>query len=129
MSSLTGYEYLFLRLGKPTKKRILPRFKSIFRRPTELHEWDNMSVLQLCDPSNQTLLKGMNFHDMEWCTINISFHTKWLPVLHVFSYYYYHLKFSFCIITVKKVNLMWHHTFDYTMQEMSPSYNILYMVW
>ena len=25
---------------------------------------------------NQTILKGMNFHDMEGCTINISFHTK-----------------------------------------------------
>ena len=25
---------------------------------------------------NQTILKGMNFHDMEGCTINISFHTN-----------------------------------------------------
>ena len=25
---------------------------------------------------NRTILKGMNFHDMEGCTINISFHTK-----------------------------------------------------
>ena len=81
---------IYFRHWKDRRRRVYStEFKSNFRRPTALHEWEKTTiwVLELCDPSYQTILKGMNFHDMEWCTVNISFPTKWLPVLHVFSHY------------------------------------------